>query len=462
MSFRLPHRIVAGFAAGGLGTGGFSVLPGLVLAYYLTDSLAVSPLLAAVVVVAPKVVDIGLNPVIGARSDADAAATGSRTRLMWLGTVAIVPAFVLMFCVPPSVTPTVGAIWVLVTFTATAIAYSCFQVPYVALPADLTPDHHERTRLVATRIAVVALATLALGAGGPAIRDAVGGSAGYAAMAVTAGAVIATGMSLASATAARPARRQRSVAETDASRGVPPVLAVLREHSRYRIVLVAFIVQTLAGSVMLAGAQYFATYVLGDAAAIVPVFFAYIAPALVVMPLWSLPGRRWGKLRAFMVASILVVGGASVLSAAAVYPGAWVFVAISVAGIGYAGTQTFSYSILPDLIDERSAQTGRDDGGVLSGLWTAGETLGMAVGPGLYLLVLAASGFVASPAGVTVAQSGTALIGVTVGMSVLPAVLVAVSLFFLARVDRVPARSPDSSPVTSPAPTADEYPLFPS
>nr|WP_245655339.1 MFS transporter [Nocardia coubleae] len=92
-------------------------------------------------------------------------------------------------------------------FTATAIAYSCFQVPYVALPADLTPDHHERTRLVATRIAVVALATLALGAGGPAIRDAVGGSAGYAAMAVTAGAVIATGMSLASATAARPARR---------------------------------------------------------------------------------------------------------------------------------------------------------------------------------------------------------------------------------------------------------------
>ena len=61
---RIPRRAVAGYAAGSVGTGGFGTLPGLVLAYYLTDTLAVPALLATLVVVVPKVWDVVIDPAV--------------------------------------------------------------------------------------------------------------------------------------------------------------------------------------------------------------------------------------------------------------------------------------------------------------------------------------------------------------------------------------------------------------
>lgn len=61
----LPRTVSLGYAAGSVGTGAFAVLPGLVLAYYLTDSLGVGALSAAIIVVIPKMLDVVVNPVIG-------------------------------------------------------------------------------------------------------------------------------------------------------------------------------------------------------------------------------------------------------------------------------------------------------------------------------------------------------------------------------------------------------------
>ena len=44
---QLRRSTIATYAAGSIGTGGFATLPGLVLTYYLTDSLGVAALLAA-------------------------------------------------------------------------------------------------------------------------------------------------------------------------------------------------------------------------------------------------------------------------------------------------------------------------------------------------------------------------------------------------------------------------------
>ena len=62
---------------------------------------------------------------------------------------------------------------------------------------------------------------------------------------------------------------------------------------------------------------------------------------------------------------------------------------------------------------------------------SAGETLGLALGPGLYGLVLATGGYVASTGGP--AQSPSALTAIAVGFTVVPAVLVALSLLPLRR-----------------------------
>src|SRR5690606_31331143 len=181
---RIPTRAVAGYAAGSVGTGGFGTLPGLVLAYYLTDTLGVSALLASLVVIVPKVWDVVIDPAVGALSDAEAR-RGSRTRLMTVGALTLPVGFAGMFAVPQGSGQWLAAAWVTVAFLLATTSFSLFQVPYIALPADLTDSYHERTRLMSWRIAVLALAILLVGAGGPGVRDAAGGgNTGYLVMGV--------------------------------------------------------------------------------------------------------------------------------------------------------------------------------------------------------------------------------------------------------------------------------------
>ena len=70
--------------------------------------------------------------------------------------------------------------------------------------------------------------------------------------------------------------------------------------------------------------------------------------------------------------------------------------------------------------------------GVYTGVWTAAETFGMALGPFAYAAVLAAGGYVSSTDGLA-HQPESALTAMSLGFSILPAALVALSLVFLLR-----------------------------
>ena len=171
----IPRRTVVGYALGSVGTGGFGTLPGLVLAYYLTDTLGVAAGLASLVVTVPKVWDVVIDPFIGAKSDLSAARHGSRRRFLLTGALTLPLLFAAVFAAPAALRGPMAAVWVVVTFVAAASAFSVFQVPYIALPAEIAPTYAARTRLLAPRVAVLAVAILAFGAGGPLVRDAVGG-----------------------------------------------------------------------------------------------------------------------------------------------------------------------------------------------------------------------------------------------------------------------------------------------
>jgi Na+/melibiose symporter-like transporter len=77
-----------------------------------------------------------------------------------------------------------------------------------------------------------------------------------------------------------------------------------------------------------------------------------------------------------------------------------------------------------------AARTGIRRAGVFTGIWTAGETLGLALGPGLYALVLAAGGYVSST-GRDAVQPESAVTAIVVGISVVPLVLTLASFFTL-------------------------------
>lgn len=430
----LPRSTIARYAIGSLGTGGFATLPGLVLVYYMTDSLGIAAGVAGIVLTVAKFWDVLIDPVIGALTDRQRASTGSRRGLMVLGACSLPVLFALTFAVPPSIGPALGAVWILIAFTATATAFSLFQVPYIALPAELTPSYDERTRLLTWRVVVLTLAILIFGGGGPQLRAVTGDPVtGYLLMGVVSGVLIGIGMLVATTVTRRGSRPADSFTTFDARGHYAAGIAVLRESAAFRSLWTVYVLQALATGLMLAGAQYVATYVMRSEDAITLLFVALIAPALLAAPAWGAIAQRVGKTRAFRAATTLFVLAATSIAVALWAPGAWLYVSVGIAGIAYAGMQSLPMAMLPDVITHAGAPAGSARAGAFSGVWTAGETVGFALSGTAVAIVLSLCGYVSSVAGIDVDQPASAIVGIVLTFSVIPAFLAGISLWPLAR-----------------------------
>ncbi|MEV3860093.1 MFS transporter [Streptomyces sp. NPDC050095] len=430
----LPARVRVGYGLGSFATGTFGTVPGLLLLYYLTDVLGVGAGLAGLLVFLPKAWDVLLNPWIGSLSDRSTRSRlGPRRSWMLLGAITLPLCFAAMFAAPGGLEGGPAAAYVAVLFLLTASAYACFQVPYVALPAELTADPDERARVMSWRVAFLAVAILLSGAVAPLLAGASGddrGSAGgYRLMGAVVGALLAAGMLAAVAATAGTG----SVIRTTAEPGLRAQLRAARSNAPFARLLGAFVVQAAATGLMLAGTQYFATYILDRPGATTLLFACLIVPSLLAMPLWLAVGRRTGKRNAAIGASLCFLLGAVGAAAGRELPTSLIYVAVALGGVGYAGMQMLPMAMLGDAIAADAYRSGKRRAGVFTGLWTAGETLGLALGPGLFGLVLALGGFVSSDADHRVAQPDSALTAIVVGFGVLPAALLLLSLPLLSR-----------------------------
>jgi hypothetical protein len=89
--------------------------------------------------------------------------------------------------------------------------------------------------------------------------------------------------------------------------------------------------------------------------------------------------------------------------------------------------------MLPDVIGHDARRNGPGRGGSFSGVWTAGETIGLAFGTTILSLILAGTGYVESRAGEEVTQGPAAVLGIILAFSAVPAALMALSLIPLSR-----------------------------
>ncbi|MFN8081621.1 MAG: MFS transporter [Kineosporiaceae bacterium] len=423
----LPRGVRSGYALGGVATGAFGTVPGLMLLPYLTERLAVPAALAGVIVFAPKAWDVVLNPIAGRISDHSTSPQGPRRPFLLRAGLTLAAAFALLFAGPAS-PRALATGWVAVLFLACATAYAFFQVPYVAMPAEITDDPDERTRLMTWRVAVLSVAILVSGGLAPMIRNQVGPARGYAVMGGFVAALIAAGaLGAWWGTRAAPTGAVRA-----ATGSLRSQLALVAADGDYRALLGTFVIQALAVGSMLAGVDYIARQVLHDAGAGSLLFVAFVAPAIGCTPLWERLGRRVGKRRGYTAAALVLAAGALALVLARSLPMPLILLAVAVVGVGYAGAQLFPLAMLPDVAAADAARTGQNRVGVFTGVWTAGETLGMALGPGLYGALLALGGYVSST-DAAAAQPDSAITAIVVGFSALPAALVLASLLLLRR-----------------------------
>lgn len=423
----LPRGVRVGYGSGSVATGAFGTVPGLMLLPYLTDSLGIAALAAGFIVFLPKAWDVILNPIAGRISDRTSDPRGPRRPWLLRAGIGLSACFALLFAAPDMAT-WLEAVWVLVFFLACASAYAFFQVPYVAMPAEITDSYDERTRLMTWRVAILAFTIMLAGASAPAIRDAVGGRDGYRVMGVAMAVIILIGVVLAYVGT----RRAPVTAAQPGAGSLRDQLRIVAHARDFRWLLTCFVVQALATGCMLAGVDYLASDVIGKDGAATILFVCFVGPALLLTPVWTAIGTRVGKKSGYVASSIVLAVGALLAATAQSAPVAVVYIAVVLVGVGYAGCQVFPMAMLPDAAAVDARRTGSNRAGVYTGVWTAGETLGLALGPGVFALVLAIGGYRSSTDG-DVAQSDTAQTAITLGFSVLPAVLIVLSLLWLRR-----------------------------
>jgi Na+/melibiose symporter-like transporter len=424
----LTVRTRFGYALGSLATGAFGTVPGLLLLPYLTDTLGVGASVAGLLVLLPKAWDVFFNPVAGRISDRTTGRLGARRPYLLYGGIALAITFAALFAGPDTGSSTVDALYVAFVFLVCATAFAFFQVPYNALPAELTTSPAERTSITAWRIAVLAVAILVSGAGAPAVRDAVGGLAGYRIMGIAVGVLIlvgAIGVFLGTA-------RTRVAPPLPSVAGWRDTVAAVRDCPPFRVLLTAFVIQAVGIGTLLAGVDYLARVGLGDKSWQPLLFAAFVGPALLVMPLWQRVAGRQGKRSGYVVATLVFAIGLLGVLGARVFPPVLIVLFVAVAGVGYAGLQVFPLSLLADVIGREEGRTGQVRAGVFAGVWTAGETLGLALGPALYGGILAIGGYVSST-GETVAQPSSAVVAVITGVALVPALFTLAALPLLRR-----------------------------
>ena len=134
-----------GYGSGSVATGAFGTVPGLMLLPYLTDELGIAAIAAGFIVFLPKAWDVVLNPIAGRISDRTEHPDGPRRPWLIKAGVMLAGAFALIFAAPDMGSRVGEAAWVLLFFVLAATAYAFFQVPYVAMPAEITwtVDRHD-------------------------------------------------------------------------------------------------------------------------------------------------------------------------------------------------------------------------------------------------------------------------------------------------------------------------------
>ncbi|MFF0471096.1 MFS transporter [Micromonospora zamorensis] len=428
----LPRGPLAGFAAGSLGMGVWVTVPGLLLLYFLTDVLAVGPWLAGLALLLPKIADVLLHPWVGHRADVEQTRRGDRRRLLLVG-CALPLAFAALFAVPGGLTGAPAAAWVAVFFIAGNLLFAAYQVPYLATPADLRIGYHERTRLMAFRMVVLTLGILVSGLLAPLLT---GGDAatrdGYQRM----GVVLAVGMLAAMLVGVVGIARLRGSAAdpTPAGHGGWPALRIALRDRQFRWLVAAYLAMSTTTHLVLAGVPYYAKYELRAPGLTTVLVAAFVAPALLVTPVWLVVARRVGKQRALLGAQGAFAVGSLVLAVGRPAGLPVLIGAVAVLGVAFAGMQLLPFSMLPDVIRAATTKDGTATGaGTYTGVWTATEATGAALGPYAYALCLAVGGFVASTAGDSPVQPDAALAAVRYGFGLLPAVAMLAALLLQRR-----------------------------
>jgi GPH family glycoside/pentoside/hexuronide:cation symporter len=420
---RVSTGIKAAWGIGSVGTVTVLTINSLLLLFFMTSVLGLAPALAGSLLFGAKLIDAIAAPVLGGVSDSWKGAMGRRAPFLLAGAFVSGLGVAMVFN-PPAAFDTMLPVWIMMSLIVIALGYTLFNVPYMAMPAEMTDMPAERTSIMSWRITFVSIGGLITGMVPQLVTRLGGGRTGYGIVGfILAGVVIAAMLSTFAA-----ARRTRQVTSGAQAGGFKRYQVVLQNRP-FMLIIAAKVCQLVGLASLTASILFLMKNVLLQPESTVGLYVTAATIATIsTMPVWVWLGKRFSKRNLYMAACLLFAClTSSWLLAGANEPLPLILLRGFCSGTFSGGLLLMGQSLLPDAIDADCKRSGIRREGVYAGAYSFVEKASMAFGPLLIGLILQAFHFKPS-LGKAVAQPAEALTGIYIGVAIVPALLYAISV----------------------------------
>jgi len=399
------------------------------LLLYYTTVAKIDPAIAGTALLVGKLTWDAVNdPLFGFWSDRTHSRFGRRRIYMLVGAVPLAITAWIMFSIPKGLTGAAAFFTVLITFWLVDTFQTMTNVPYSSMTPELTRDYSERASLTSIRMAFsvfgyilgAALTTVLAGL----FQDfglnlqqawsATGAVFGVISMIV----LLVTALSI----------KERPELAAEPSR-LPALKAVLTsfKNKPFMILMIAFILSSFSFTVLTALVSFFIIYqlIMPDQVSIVMLVMLlmigiFLIPAkLITDKINKGPTYALG----LFIACVAVIGSFFLPTG----PTPLIYVIAAVAGLGFSTQWVCPWSMLPDVIEYDEKMTGERREGIYYGLWNFLTKFTGALGMAVSGWVLKLYAFDAN----SMQQTAHTLFGIRLFFSIVPAVVIFISLPFL-------------------------------
>jgi glycoside/pentoside/hexuronide:cation symporter, GPH family len=167
------------------------------------------------------------------------------------------------------------------------------------------------------------------------------------------------------------------------------VLFALR-HRKFVSLTLSYVLQLTAVGVISASAPYLVTDVFGRSEGDIGLaMLVMLSATILAVPVWARAGRKFGERRALVTAVAMFAATAAFLGIVARANLGWplALFEFGLCGIPFAGMQVLPFTIIAHMIHAEGQRSVPAEG-AFTGVWTASEKLGLALGPAVTGLAL--------------------------------------------------------------------------
>lgn len=423
----LSLGVKLGFGVGDLGGNLFFTAMGFWSLNYLTDTVGIAAVAAGSAIMAGKVWDAVTDPVMGFISDRTRSRWGRRRPYFLFGALPLLLSMWYFFSAPRFDTALGAFLWATLILCLLNTAYTVVNIPYSSLTPELTKDYRERMTLNGYRFSFSVIGTILGAAIVLPILNLVGADrhAGFSVVGLVFGLVMAVTILITFFSVREP---DHSLEPIPKEGFFETFLVVFKNRTYVRILLVYACNLTGITFVQTILVYYF-KYLYKNESKTTLAMILLLITAMVCIPISVVIAKKIGKKRMYQIAlGILAVGCMAIFSLGHILGMGFTFAVMVISGVGIGLSYVPPFSMLPDVVEVDSIESGKRKEGAYYGMWTFVSKLGVALAPALSGLFLGLSGFVPDAT-----QSSSTIFAIRLIIGPIPALIFIVGIIIVNR-----------------------------